>query len=250
MKLLGIVLGLVAFVLIRLLLSLSTANRSAPSRRLLPLVELVVLLGLVGGVVGLLAGPTGGRSVGLLVALGLLAAAAFGVGRDYVAGVALRAEGAVALGDRLRLGDQEGSVTHLGTFRATLRTAEGRLLVPYRRLAGAELTRLPPRAQEAGHSFDLQWSGRAGLAEVTELVRRTVLLDAGAAAGRAPEIRATGPASLRVRVVALDPATAFDIEGRVRRALAADVGVASVGAGGDGSGDATDARDVPGPLAR
>lgn len=215
MKLVGALLALVLLLGLRRLLRLA---EGAPwAVRAAAAAELVLVVGLFAGVVGALAGPAGWTGEGLLVALALVALAGAALGRDYVAGVALRAGGAVAVGDRIRSGDLAGHVTGAGAFRVVLRTETGELTVPWSRLAAQPIERQATDRALQKHAFELAWTDGRSLTEVCELVRRVALLDPLAPTRHPPELEPRGPSRVLVTLTTLEPRAAFELEKEIRR---------------------------------
>jgi hypothetical protein len=219
MKLFGGLLALALLLAVRGLSSLSGERTRPTIPWLLPALELLLLVGAVGGIIGGLAGSGQQARVGLLVALGGLAAVGLAVGRDYVTGLATRAGGWFEVGDTIRAGDDEGRVCALGALRVTLETRSGQRLVPYSVLYRQSLSRLSTRRKEARHSFELRWEDARTLSDVSARVRRVLLLDAGVAAGHPVTIQPVGPSAVRVTLVALSPDAAYELERRVRQDL-------------------------------
>ncbi len=183
--------------------------------RLLPWLELVGGTLAAAGTIGELATPP--TRPGLLVALGAIGLAGGGLLRDWVVGIPLRAAGALRVGQVARTSEREGEVLALGPLRVWIQTADGRCGIPYRRLSGQPLTRISDR--QARHTFTLTWTGTLAVDQVQLVVRQTALLDPSAAAGRPPQMQPDGARTLRVTVVALEPALALALEERIRAAV-------------------------------
>ncbi|MDP7111168.1 MAG: mechanosensitive ion channel [Myxococcota bacterium] len=154
------------------------AERRERWRRLEPVLETVAwLLYLVSAVAWLLNGHPGLRLLALgLLGVGLVAAAWFVI-RDYLDGLVLRAEGALRLGDRVQIGDLDGTVRRLGARSLDLELAGGeRVVLGYRAARDAVIVRQQGLRLATAARFRVALSDGTSLAAAHRAIRRAVLL--------------------------------------------------------------------------
>lgn len=161
----------------------------------------------------------------LVVFVGFFIAAARPL-KDYLAGVALVAEGAIKKGDQVRIGELRGRVLELATRGISLETTDGdRAMIPYSSAQEASIVRLSGSGRGTiAHSFLLPRESNT-----PETRRRIVALVQGhhfAAVGRLPDFQLDA-AGLEVTLHALDAAFVLEIEQAVRTGLESDASKAS-----------------------
>lgn len=108
--------------------------------------------------------------------------------RDFFAGIAIRSENSLNLGDHARIGTVEGRVTAFGSRGITLESAEGATsLVPYSRAAGLELTRTLSAQIGASHTFTLSLL-EDEFSELKQRIEHAALTHHFSSTVRAPEV--------------------------------------------------------------
>lgn len=138
--------------------------------------------------------------------------------RDYIAGVALAAEGSIKRGDQVRIGELRGRVLELAARGISLETPDGdRALVPYSKAQETAIVRLSGSdGGTSAHSFLLPRT-----ANTPEIRRRITTLVQGhhfAAVGRFPDFQLSSE-GMEVTIHAIDTASVLDIEQTVRSGL-------------------------------
>ncbi|MBZ0232412.1 MAG: mechanosensitive ion channel family protein [Deltaproteobacteria bacterium] len=158
----------------------------------------------------------------------LLAAASWPALRDAFAGVFLRAGRALAVGDRVRIGDVRGRVQRLGQRAAVIETIDGELaIVPYRVAASATIFREPGDEPRDGrtpfHVFRAPVPEDRSVPEVKRAVIEAAMLCHWSSTGRSPEIAACDDGHVEITVFPIDADHVADLERVVRRALTAPI---------------------------
>jgi small-conductance mechanosensitive channel len=154
------------------------------------------------------------------VVLGVLVALSWGVLRDAVAGVYLRAGRACSVGDFVRIDDVEGRVERLG-WRAivVITPSDNEAIVPYSRAVRTAILRTKERAATYPHAFQVPVPKDRRVSSAKEEIRRAALLSHWSSVVREPLVELGDEQTLAVTVFALDPERAYEIEAAVRRAL-------------------------------
>ena len=159
----------------------------------------------------------------VVVAIGL-AAIAFGLLKDTLCGIALKAAGNCHLGDSIRTQGVTGRITRLGLRTLKLATPEGdELIIPYSRVAAEPLWVTAGRANISPHTFALSLPDTVAPAAIVGEIRRLVLLHHWAASTQPPKIRVL-PGGLEITFFTLDEHHAPDIERYLRATLATTEG--------------------------
>lgn len=161
-----------------------------------------------------------------LVALGVLAlgvvVAIWFVIRDYLSGVILRTEGAVSVGDVVRVGEIEGQITRFRARAVELELSHGdRVILPYRALRDAPIVRRRTHRAAVRHTFSLGLPAGLGFDAARSAIRRAALLSHWVSPSHDPKITARDRATLEVTVHALTDVRAAEVEQVVRDALRA-----------------------------
>ena len=159
--------------------------------------------------------------VALLAALlVLMFAGAWRVFRDYLAGVVLRTEAAWQVGDLIRVGEEEGTVAHLGHRTLQLQRPDGDLVhVPWSRISSDLLVRRHAEGDVVRHTFVVDCPENRSPSEVALRVEETVLLNHWCSAGHEPAIKVRADGSIQVTVHALTEARIPEVEASVRSSL-------------------------------
>ncbi len=189
--------------------------------RALPLVALVAWLGYAALALHELFGAqarTSAFMVGALLAACVLAL--WGLIRDVLTGVFLRASGALAVGDDLTLAALSGRVEELGHRRVLLRTSRGEALVPYSELAKGVILRTQGERKTRAHTFRVRPLSGLAQAELRSAVKEAALLSHWSCPARAPELVGADQGALDVTVFAVAEGYGPEIEGVVRARLA------------------------------
>lgn len=140
--------------------------------------------------------------------------------RDFFAGVALRAEQSLKVGDHIRIGETKGKVTILGPRAITVATPEGdSALVPYSQATEVPIVRTRAFDQSASRTFTLSEFGSLTFAEVSRRVEKAALLHHWGSIAKSPEITARSDGNIEVTVFALAQDHADDVERAVRGAV-------------------------------
>jgi small-conductance mechanosensitive channel len=155
----------------------------------------------------------------LLALSALVATAAWGPLRDYVAGVVLKAGRVVQVGDHVHVGDVSGKVQTLGRRTLTLETTQGEeAIVPFSRVSADAVLRVPVVDGASLHEFNIAAPEGLSVREVREAIQMHALNCCWSSLVREPELRSLGQGRFEVTVFALDKDYASDIEMAVRRA--------------------------------
>lgn len=155
----------------------------------------------------------------------LLVLVAFFVGsrslvRDFLAGVALRAEQSFQIGDQIRVGETHGRVTELGPRAIALSTPEGdSALVPYSQAASLPIVKTRSVDRSASRTFKLPKPATTSFAEVCRRVEVAALLHHWGSLAKPPEVNSAPDGSIEVTVFALAQRHTDDVEKAVRKAV-------------------------------
>jgi len=161
--------------------------------------------------------------LGALAALALAAViAVWFVIRDYLSGVVIRTEAAMARGDVVRIGDIEGQVLRFRARGVELELSHGdRVLLPYRVIRDAPLVRRRTHLAAVRRSFSVPVPPDLGIDATRETVRRAALLSHWVSPSHDPKVTAVDEATLEVTIHALTETRAVEVEQVVRAAVAA-----------------------------
>lgn len=162
-----------------------------------------------------------------LVRLGALGALALGVViaiwfviRDYLSGVILRTEGALSVGDVVRIGEIEGQITRFRARAVELELSHGdRVILPYRALRDAPIVRRRTHRAAVRHTFTLALPSEVGFDAARSAIRRAALLSHWVSPSHDPKITARDRGTLEVTIHALTDVRAAEVEQVVRDAL-------------------------------
>lgn len=213
-----------------LLWLLGQALRYAPlpprHRRIADRFAPVVTLGGVGVVVvasagQLLAAQAMPVALWGAVASGLLVAGLWAPLRDVLAGVVIKSSLSLQPGDEISLQNVRGRVLRLGLRGLLLRTAAGETFVPYARYVRAIVVRSPRGPAASAYSFRVRPTAGVSQSELRNAIRESVLLCHWSSPAHEPELCSLDEGALEVRVAAIDPDHATEIEASVRRRLEA-----------------------------
>ena len=198
-------------------------ERRASWVRVGPIAEVVLWLTYL---VSVIAWTLSGYPSVRLLALGLLAlvlvVAGFSVIRDYLAGVILRTEGAVEVGDVVRVGDVEGKVARFRARAVELDMAHGdRVVLPYRAVGQAAIVRRSRQRSAVRHSFVVAVPPGTPADTARHAIRRAALLCHWVPPSQDPTITALPSGGLEVTIHAMTDVRTADVEAAVRAALAA-----------------------------
>ncbi len=218
--------GIAVYVLLRVLgwalAVLPVSQRTLElSERAWPVVASVGIVAYVLFAVGVLLerDPRLGPLTGAIV-LAVLVVLSWGVLRDAVTGVYLRAGRACSVGDFVRIDDVEGRVERLGWRAIVVITAsDNEAIVPYSRAVRAAILRTKERAPTYPHAFRVPVPKERKVGAVKEEIRRAALLSHWSSVVREPVVELGDEETLEVTVFALDPERGYEIEAAVRRAL-------------------------------
>ncbi|MEQ8455295.1 MAG: mechanosensitive ion channel [Sandaracinaceae bacterium] len=179
--------------------------------------------------------------IAVAVILGVSIAASWFALRDVVSGIFLKAGRVCRVGDYVRIGDVQGRVERMGQRVLVVETARGEeAIIPYSRVARAELLRTPVSERGTLHVFELTLPAAPPVAETKRLIRESALACHWSAIAREPEIAVLDADRFEVTIFALDPDHVRDVEASVRRAVGASRSSKAqpTGAGGASTGGA------------
>ena len=218
--------GLLILGLLRMLSWLVAIAPMRRSRRDLlqtlgPLFAVVVCVAyLLLAVQEIFGGDSGAMPLMLGVGLVGTAAALWGPIRDLLSGVFLRSGRIVRIGDEIQLGELRGRVERLDYRRMMIRTSQGEAVVPYSLVSRSAIVRNTPSRGATAHTFKVRPVEGLPLVELRRLIREAALLCHWSSLVREPELTTLAQGGVEVRVFAVDPEFASEIEAAVRQRLA------------------------------
>jgi small-conductance mechanosensitive channel len=221
--------GLVVLATVWMLRRASTllaGRRRAGYRRVLPLVEVILVAGALIVVAGLLGAQPGEFAAVVVAVVALLVGTSWFALRDVVAGAVLRTEDAFETGQWIRAEGVEGRIREVGVRTLEVEREDGtRVRLPYSRVASSPLVRAGRAEDPAGHTFSITLPLELGPARMTPVIRAAARNSFYVSATRPPQVHATsGPDGHRydVTVFTLDRAFLPEVEGTVRRRVDAE----------------------------
>jgi len=200
-----------------------TRERRARWARIGPIGEVVLWLTyLVSVIAWTLSGYPSVRLVALGFLVLVLIVAVFAVIRDYLSGVVLRTEGAVRIGDVVRVGEVEGRVARFRARVVEIDMLHGdRVVLPYRELGREAIVRRSRQRAAVRHTFAVPVPAGAPVEVVRDAIRRAALLCHWVPPSQDPTIAPLADGGLEVTIHAMTDVRTADVERVVRAALAA-----------------------------
>ncbi|TNF27379.1 MAG: mechanosensitive ion channel [Deltaproteobacteria bacterium] len=218
--------GVALFVVVRVFrwafpLIPMTRERRARWARVGPIGEVVLWLTYL---VSVLAWTLSGYPSVRLMALGflvlVLVVGVFAVIRDYLSGVVLRSEGAVRVGDVVRVGEVEGTIARFRARAVEIDMAHGdRVVLPYRELGREAIVRRSRQRSAVRHTFTVELPAGASSEAARDTIRRAAVLCHWVPPRQEPKIAPLPSGALEVTIHAMTDLRTADVEAAVRAAL-------------------------------
>jgi small-conductance mechanosensitive channel len=209
---------------VRWLMSVVPATRARRKKllRFMPILETAAVVGFLLVAIPVLVGGDPELSpVALVVVLALVAGVSWSSLRDFASGVVFRASSPCDVDDHVRIGDVEGRVTRIGYRSVEIETEAGEhAYIPMSRAARDNIHRAQ-RVERVMHRFRVHIPEGMSTPEARERARRAALLSHWSSVSRTPEVLEVSSTELDIKVYALAPNRAGEIEALVRRALGA-----------------------------
>lgn len=187
--------GLILLVCFRFLRrwlhALAGLRRSfAPVHRVLPAIEaslwLIYVMWAVGAV--FTEGWYSNAALLMILAVGLALVSWFAA-RDWIAGIILRVQDAYEIGQKVRIGDVEGTIGRVGYLALEIELTGGeRTKIPYSRISGQVRSQIRTGVMSNDHRFEIEIDDGISLGEAKRTLRKAILNSPWAAFDREPQI--------------------------------------------------------------
>lgn len=163
----------------------------APFYRLLPFIEATLWLIYVAWAVGAVFADGPYYNAALLMVLALaLALVSWFAARDWIAGIILRVQDAYEVGQKIRLGDLEGTILRAGHLALEIELADGeQAKVPYSRISGQVRSQIRPQTLANYHHFSIEIDAKIPADEARQMLRTAILNSPWAAFDREPQLK-------------------------------------------------------------
>ena len=188
----GVVLFLAFRFLQRLIDGLTGLRRFfTPLYKLLPLVEATLWLFYVVWAVGAVFAERPYYNAALLLVLALvLALVSWFAARDWIAGTILRVQDAYEVGQKIRIGEIEGSIRRIGHLTLEVELSDGaQAKIPYSRISGQVRSQIRPDALANFHHFSIDIPAAIPADEARQMLHAAILNSPWAAFDREPQLK-------------------------------------------------------------
>ena len=110
--------------------------------------------------------------------------------RDWMAGIVLKVEDGLAVGQRVRCADVEGAIRAVGHLSLEVEVSQGEAVkIPYSRMSGQIRARGSGETSQEPHCFQIAVEGQVEAATAMQRLREAILNSPWSAVDREPQIR-------------------------------------------------------------